>query len=173
MAKNNSFKGKGFTLVELIVVIVIMITLAGGVLLVSGDSGDAQKANQIISRTRTLKTASIMYKRDHLTIPNGTEISVLEPYLGSPVNDIEGVTYSFAFGENGETYLNVDLSGIDEKIRADISEMAEENLFFQPSEEVSEVKENSELLAYLSPSSILGYFAAKPAYAKNNNENNG
>lgn len=173
MTTTYSFCRKGFTLVELLLVIVIMITLASGVLLVAGDSGDSQTANLIISKTRTLKAAAMMYKRDHFSIPDGAGIDILEPYTGSPVNDIEGVTYSFAFGENGETYLQVDLSGVSEQIKTDLSDMADENLFYQPSGEVSRTMENSELLAYLSPSSVLGYFAAKPAYAKKQNNGNG
>ena len=72
-------KGRGFTLVELLIVIVIIGILAGSLLLVMGSGTDKANATKIVSDMRTLKAAALMYYADNLEWPDG--IDDLEGYL--------------------------------------------------------------------------------------------
>lgn len=72
-------KGRGFTLVELLIVIVIIGILAGSLLLVMGSGTDKANATKIVSDMRTLKSAALMYYAVNSKWPDGIE--GLEGYL--------------------------------------------------------------------------------------------
>ncbi len=55
---------KGFTLVEILIVIVIIGILAGSLLLIMGTARDSAEAARIISEMRTMKSAAVLYKSD-------------------------------------------------------------------------------------------------------------
>ncbi|MDD5515587.1 MAG: prepilin-type N-terminal cleavage/methylation domain-containing protein [Synergistales bacterium] len=67
-------KGRGFTLVELLIVIVIIGILAGSLLLVMGSGTDKANATKIVSDMRTLKAAALMYYADEGEWPPAKKI---------------------------------------------------------------------------------------------------
>ena len=68
-------KAKGFTLVELLIVIIIIGILAGMLLLAVGSATDKAEATKIVNALRNYKSASLMYYTDHNEWPGvGTNL---------------------------------------------------------------------------------------------------
>lgn len=78
-------KGRGFTLVELLIVIVIIGILAGSLLLVMGSGTDKANATKIASDLRTIKAAMLMYYADNNNFFEATDLAAdpasLDNYL--------------------------------------------------------------------------------------------
>ncbi|MEG1823791.1 MAG: prepilin-type N-terminal cleavage/methylation domain-containing protein [Cloacibacillus sp.] len=70
---------KGFTLVELLIVIIIIGILAGMMMLATTGVIAKAEATRIVSNLRTLKSAVIMYQLENGKLPMDTRI-----FMGSP-----------------------------------------------------------------------------------------
>ena len=66
MKKNFNVKRKGFTLVELLIVIVVIGVLSAMMMLSSTEAVTSAKASNIVSNLRNLKTAALAYYVDNL-----------------------------------------------------------------------------------------------------------
>jgi len=92
---------KGFTLVELLIVIIIIGILAGAMMLVAGTSRDSAEASRIMSDLRNMKAAALMWMADNPTtvtadnwVGLGNDPEPINRYLDRPL--IEGHPFIFA-----------------------------------------------------------------------------
>lgn len=95
-------KSKGFTLVEMLIVVIIIGILSGIYALSAGSAADKAEATRIIANLRNLKSAAVMYFADNNEWPvattfDGTTSTSYDKYLdGKPAN-------GYAYTVDGDT----------------------------------------------------------------------
>jgi general secretion pathway protein G len=102
-------KRTGFTLVELLIVIIIISILAGSMLLVAGSATDKAEATKIVSDLRGLKAAALMYYADKTS--SGATVPIpkigsgdLNQYIDRQI-DTEKFEMFAGTGENSRWYI--------------------------------------------------------------------
>ena len=131
-------KAKGFTLVELLIVIIIIGILAGMLLLAVGSATDKAEATKIINALRNYKSATLMYYTDYSTWPDtGTStghtgwVTSLDRYTDRSMDlnafaslQVVNVGGRFIIGLNGATGSPLTQAGVQAKLAAQATSSA-------------------------------------------------
>lgn len=97
---------KGFTLVEILIVIVIIGILAGSLLLIMGTTRDNAEAARIISEMRTMKSAAVLYKSDYGMWPKWVKSGAYNEEGELEYIDIQGNALPYAYTDRIPTNEN-------------------------------------------------------------------
>ena len=107
-------KRKGFTLVELLIVIVVIGILSAMMMLSSTEAVTSAKASNIVSNLRNMKTAVLAYVADHVDDFNSTkQLSTHDilPYLrkAETIGTDEKIEGYWVINKDGVLYVACDL----------------------------------------------------------------
>ena len=121
-------KAKGFTLVELLIVIIIIGILAGMLLLAVGSATDKAEATKIVNALRNYKSAALMYYTDNSAWPavgTGWQAS-LDKYIDRSLDTNNFTTVEVAGTVGGRMFIGLtgaagaplDQTGVQAKLSA-------------------------------------------------------
>ena len=109
-------KSKGFTLVELLIVVIIIGILAGMMMLSTGSATAKAEAAKIVANMRNMKSAAVMVYADSNEWP--TAIASLDEYIDQK---LEGTNYTL---ESDGAYIKFDVSTVDDKVQESLGKLA-------------------------------------------------
>ena len=115
MKNNRNMKRRGFTLVELLIVIVVIGVLSAMMMLSSTEAVSSARASNIVSNLRNLKTAALAYYVDNLDtydkatgitdIGNGNTSKDILKYLSGNNSSTNYSGYGFKGTTSGTWYV--------------------------------------------------------------------
>lgn len=117
MKKMLKKKSKGFTLVELLIVIVIIGILAGMMMLSTGGATAKAEATKIVADLRNMKAAAVMVYADSGKWP--TELKSLDKYLDQVVSEDH---YDL---DTANGFIQYKVANVDEDIRTALKKLAD------------------------------------------------
>lgn len=94
-------KKKGFTLVEVMIVVIIIGALSGILMISAITAMDRAEATRIVSDLKNIQSASVLYFADNSAWPAGSDITVVNPYLSATLTK-EG---NYSLGNNGSSVI--------------------------------------------------------------------
>ena len=118
MKKMLKKKSKGFTLVELLIVIIIIGILAGMMMLSTGSATAKAEAAKIVANMRNMKSAAVMVYADSNKWP--TAIASLDEYIDQK---LEGTNYTLE-SDGAYIYIKFDVSKVDDKVQESLGKLA-------------------------------------------------
>ena len=116
MKKMLKRKSKGFTLVELLIVVIIIGILAGMMMLSTGSATAKAEAAKIVANMRNMKSAAVMVYADSNEWP--TAIASLDEYIDQK---LEGTNYTL---ESDGAYIKFDVKKVDDKVQESLGKLA-------------------------------------------------
>lgn len=98
---------KGFTLVELLIVIIIIGILAGMMMISTGGATDSAEATRVVNNLRNVKSACLMFYADNGKWPvAGGSITSLDQYVDPAI-----MLSAFSIVDAGNGRIRVQVSG--------------------------------------------------------------
>ena len=120
-------KNRGFTLIEMLIVITLIGILSGGLMLTMSAGTDKAEASRIVSDLNSMKLAAGLYYADHLDGTMAPSPEALKPYMTAP-GALSGDRYQFLKDEDsGQWFVGCSISGVSAGVRDRLKAMASAN----------------------------------------------
>lgn len=98
-------KSKGFTLVELLIVIIIIGILAGMMMLSTGSATDRAEATKIVSDLRNLKSAALLAYLDNSNTWV-TDLASLDKYVDQKIDTTTAQKYEMGTKDSDDIFIS-------------------------------------------------------------------